>query len=133
MADSTSAKREKFVQNLIAGMSQRQAYLDAFPNARKWKDNTVDSRACELAKDSKILERLQTLQNQAVSKAIITREERMKILTEIATDTVQLPKSRMQAIDILNKMDGEYVKRIEATVTSPVSEIASKVQDILDE
>lgn len=133
MADSTSAKREKFVQNLIAGMSQRQAYLDAFPNARKWKDNTVDSRACELAKDSKILERLQTLQNQAVSKAILTREERMKILTEIAIDDVQLPKARMQAIDILNKMDGEYVKRIEATVTSPVSEIASKVQDILDE
>ena len=57
----------------------------------------------------------------------------MKILTEIATDKAQLPKPRMQAIDILNKMDGEYVKKIEANVNTNISEIASKVGAILDE
>lgn len=133
MAALTNAKQEKFVQNLISGMSQRQAYLDAFPNARKWKPETVDNKAYNLAKTGEILARYQELQNQSSKVAIINREERMRILTEIATDTVQVAKARMQAIDILNKMDGEYVKRIEATVTSTVSEIASKVQDILDE
>ena len=57
----------------------------------------------------------------------------MKILTEIATDKAQLPKPRMQAIDILNKMDGEYVKKIEATVSTSLSDVASKVDDILNE
>lgn len=133
MAALTNARHEKFVQNLIQGMSQRQSYIDAFPNASKWKPETVDSKASNLLKDGKVQTRYNELQNRSVKSAILNRGERMKILTEIAIDDVQLPKARMQAIDILNKMDGEYVKRIEATVTSPVSEIASKVQDILDE
>lgn len=133
MAALENAKHEKFVQSLVEGLSQRKAYLAAFPTAKKWKPETVDVKASQLFSDDKIKLRYQELQSATASDAILSRQGRMKILTEIATDKAQLPKPRMQAIDILNKMDGEYTKRIEAVVTTDVSEVAAKVGAILDE
>lgn len=68
-------KREKFVQNLIAGMSQREAYRGAFPSSVKWKDNTVDSKASELFGNDEILERYRELQQEFADRALYTREE----------------------------------------------------------
>ena len=133
MAAIQDAKKEKFAQLLSEGLSQRQAYLQAYPSSKKWKPETVDNKACLLAHENEILERCEELKNISASDAILSRQGRMKILTEIATDKAQLPKPRMQAIDILNKMDGEYVKKIEAVVTTDVSEVAAKVGAILDE
>ena len=58
-------KQERFCQNLeIKRMSQRKAYLDAFPAAAKWKPSTVDEKACRLAKADKIRARLNELRNE---------------------------------------------------------------------
>lgn len=57
-------KREKFVQNLNAGLSQRQAYREAYPKSRNWKDATVDKRASELFKNREVLGRYQELQKE---------------------------------------------------------------------
>ena len=55
-------KQERFCQNLeIKRMSQRKAYLDAYPAAKKWKDAAVDVKACNLANDDKILVRRKEL------------------------------------------------------------------------
>lgn len=45
-------------------MSQRKAYLDAYPEAKKWKPSTVDEKACRMAKEIKISARLQELRNE---------------------------------------------------------------------
>lgn len=57
-------KRERFVQGLSDGLSQRKAYREAYPSSRKWKDSSVDSRASELFKNSEVLERYRELQKQ---------------------------------------------------------------------
>ena len=44
MSDLTP-KQEMFVQALIAGKSQREAYKEAY-NATNMKDETIDVRAC---------------------------------------------------------------------------------------
>ena len=46
-------KQEKFVQNLVKGMSQREAYKDSY-NAEKMADSTIDSKACLLFKKEKV-------------------------------------------------------------------------------
>ena len=73
-------KREKVVQNVIAGMSQREAYRGAFPSSVKWKDATVDSKASELFGNDEILERYRELQQEFAAKALYTREEAVKDL-----------------------------------------------------
>lgn len=127
-----NAKQEKFVQNLLNGMSQRQAYLDAFPSAKKWKPETVDTRASELANKCEILARLQELKDAAADAAILRRTSKMVILSHMITDPDTTDKTKLSAIDILNKMDGDYVKRIEATLSTPISDTAAKVAAILD-
>lgn len=126
-------KHEAFIQAIMQGKSQRQAYIIAYPNAAKWKPGTIDPKASNLFNEDKVQARYQELQKIALSKAIMSREERMLTLSDIALDPTMPPKSRMQAIDILNKMDGDYTKKIEATITRPVDTVAHEIEAILDE
>lgn len=80
MADNLTPKQEKFVQGLFAGLSQREAYKSAF-NTTNMKDNTIDKRACELAKVGKITGRLQELQNELKERNMVTKD---RILQEYA-------------------------------------------------
>lgn len=78
-------KQERFCQNLeIKRMSQRAAYLDAFPASKKWKSTTVDEAACRLAKQSKVLARIKELradmEREIKQEAKWTREDAFKNL-----------------------------------------------------
>lgn len=112
-----NAKREKFVQCLIVGMSRRKAYLEAFPAARKWKDNTVDSRAYELFHTSEVLGRFSELQERAARGAVLTRQRKREILCTIAESEENEPRDRIRAIDTDNKMEGEYTEKVEVKAT----------------
>ena len=62
-------KQEQYCKNLeIKKMSQRAAYLDAYPKAKEWKMSTVDENACRLANDSKILARRKEIRDEEKDK-----------------------------------------------------------------
>lgn len=113
-----TAKQEKYVQNLIQGMSQRQAYKDAYPNAVKWKDETVDSKASVLLNKGakgKVLARYKELLKKTEDNAIMNAKERRKWLTMQILNNDNSLSDRLKAMDILNKMDGEYNEKIKIT------------------
>lgn len=128
MAELTNERHEKFCRELIKGVSQRKAYRAAFPNAEKWKDNTVDARACELAKDSKILVRVQELQAAATSTAVKTATQRKEWLSKIMDDAGEDMQHRLRACDMLNKMDGAYTDnvKINGTVNNPFENLTTE-------
>lgn len=120
-------KQEKFIQNIVKGMSQREAYKDAY-NA-KYKDEVIDVRACELFNSSKVQVRYKEIMDRLEDKTIMSAKERMKWLTEVvkgiqtnttygengqAYDNEAYISDKMKAIDLLNKMDGQYVQKVEA-------------------
>ena len=113
-----TAKQEKYVQNLIQGMSQRQAYKDAYPNAAKWKDETVDSKASVLLNKGakgKVLARYKELLKKTEDNAIMNAKERRKWLTMQILNNDNSLSDRLKAMDILNRMDGEYNEKIKIT------------------
>lgn len=58
-------KQEQYCKNrAILKMSQRKAYIDAFPSAKEWKLETVDTKACNLEAEDKILARIKELQDE---------------------------------------------------------------------
>lgn len=61
-------KQEKYVQGLIAGMSQREAYRAAY-DAQSMKDETVDVKASLLLKQDKVRERYEELRRASEEKA----------------------------------------------------------------
>ena len=67
-------KQEKYVQGLVAGLSQREAYKNAY-NAKNMKDTTIDARASKLLAEYKVSMRYNELIEEHKSKALFTREE----------------------------------------------------------
>ncbi|MGT2834031.1 terminase small subunit [Streptococcus hyointestinalis] len=68
-------KQELFVQGIIAGLSQRQAYRKAYPSAKSWQDNVVDNRASELLKNGEVLVRYRELLKQFSNMSLWSREQ----------------------------------------------------------
>lgn len=94
-------KREAYVQNLIKGMSQREAYKAAF-NASKMKDSTIDSKASELFANGEVRARYEELQYEVVkassAAAVASATEVLEEITNIA-----LGKKRYPALDMFGK------------------------------
>lgn len=131
-------KQEKFARNIVKGMNPSDAYRNAY-DCDKMTDEAIKVEANRTYNHPNISQRIKELADKVESKDILTAEERMKLLTEIATgimkekDKVVTPKgtvvdvekesnltTRMKALDLLNKMSGEYVQKIEADVNNDV-------------
>ena len=79
-------KQEKFVQALIAGKSQREAYKEAY-NATRMKDATIDSKAYLLFNKDYIRARYNELLEEHKNKALYTREEAVNDLIWIKEES----------------------------------------------
>lgn len=68
-----TTKQENFVQGLVAGLSQRDAYKQAY-KADRMKDSTINVKASELVKDGKITVRYRELLKEYSNMNLWTRE-----------------------------------------------------------
>ena len=124
-----TTKQEKFVRGLVSGLSQRKAYRAAYPSSEKWKDESVDNKACNLLKVAKVKARYEELREKAENAAIMTRAQRMITLSDIAQFSKK-DDSRIKAIDTLNKVDGIYTNKIE--LSKPVDETVKEMTEYLN-
>jgi phage terminase small subunit len=99
--DSLTIKQEKYAQGLFAGLSQREAYKQAY-DAENMKDATIDRNAYELARDNKIATRIEQLTNELKSRNMVTVEWVVNNLKSVA-------ERCMQAEPLYNK-DGDIVE-----------------------
>lgn len=113
MAELKNVRHEKFAQCIANGYSQRNAYRVAFPSSEKWKDETVDSKASVLAKHGKVLERLRELAEESTSEAVMNAQQRKEWLTATIKSDYEKTENKLKAVDILNKMEGSYVEKVE--------------------
>lgn len=110
-------KQELFCQNLeVKRMSQRAAYIGAYPKAKDWKPSTVDENACRLANNSKIIAR----------RKEIAKEEADRIAKEAAW-------TRNDALNELKKLINRANEEMDATETMSgpnVSAIVNAVKEL---
>lgn len=79
--DELTELQQRTATNTLAGMTQRAAYYAAGGKANN--DVTADSSACEILSKPQVKAFMDSMKVQAVSDAIMTREEAMKILTQL--------------------------------------------------
>lgn len=113
-------KQEKFVQGIIEGMSQADAYRSAY-NVKKMTDKSIHESASRLMNDVKVAARLQELRDQLTKSTIMTAQQRLEWLTELIKSKEESTTDKLRAADIMNKMQGEYVQKIEADVKNDVT------------
>ena len=128
MSELSNARKEKFAQCMAMGLSQRKAYREAYESSRDWKDNTVDSRASELYRLPEIRDRVQELKAQAASEAVMTIIERKEWLTNLIVNSSDSTKNKLHAVDLLNKMDGAYIEKVEMSgeVNNPFAGLSTE-------
>lgn len=114
-----TAQQEKFAQAIaLEDMNQADAYRSAY-NTSRMSDEVIWVKASELANSGKVAVRIAELRQQAMTPKVMSAQKRREKLTELAND--EDPNVAMKAIDLLNKMDGEYVQKVEAAVTNAVN------------
>lgn len=131
MKDLTE-RQKAFARGVFEGLSQREAYKRAY-NCSTKKDKTVDELASRLARNAKVKEYLEEMNNEVEKFAILSKKERMEWLSRVVTTPinavdgesdlcqefvesegpngcttkVKMP-SKIDAIRELNRMDGAY-------------------------
>jgi phage terminase small subunit len=109
-------------------MSQADAYRSAY-NTSRMTDKTIHESASKLMADHKISTRVAELREKMSSKSIMTAQQRMEWLTELIGNANVGTTDRLRAIDIMNKMQGEYVQKVEANVQQEVTINVELVDD----
>lgn len=110
-----TAKQEQFVQNIIQGMSQADAYRSAY-SCKNMSDNSIYVNASKLVADTKVALRLKELRDKLAKPSIMSAQERLEWLTKLIQSEEESTSDKLKAADIMNKMQGEYVQKVEAEV-----------------
>lgn len=142
MLNLTNSQRkfcEEYVNN---GLNGTQAYLKAYKTCKK--EETARVNASRLLTNANIQEYVNELQENLKSKAIMSIEERMEWLTNMINGTYKKKSydgngneyeneaydgDKLKAMDILNKMGGVYVTKIQGDVKVNYEDALKKVSD----
>ena len=127
-------KQEKFVQGLFKGLSQRQAYKEAFDTS-KMQDNTIDNEAYLLAKKHDITMRLQELTEQQAQKSQWTVERlinEFQELKKLSDREGQLHVSA-KSLENVGKLLGMYKDKLEHSGSVGITIVDNVEDDIEDD
>lgn len=125
-------RHEAYVQALITGMSQRQAYITAYPHAAKWKEDSVDNKAYNVLKRGEVWARYNELQHELANAAVMTAEYKRNLLKSFADNEDNSITDRLKAIDIDNKMSGEYISKVAVSADESVLKAAREMLGGID-
>ena len=135
--DKLTPKQELFVQGIITGLSQRQAYRQAFLASKKWKDSAVDSAASRLLQNSKVLARYRELLKQFSNMSLWAREQafneyewlKNKARASIEIEGVRQANSNafLAALDGMNNMAFHDLELEDKKLLLEIEKLASQV------
>ena len=110
--DSLTKPQEIFIQELLKGNTQRQAYLKAYPSRKNWKENSLDAAASTLFKNNKVRKRYDELLNkmreEETKKTMWTREQSIETLRYVIDvnkkDLERINKAFEEELEALQKL-----------------------------
>ena len=112
-------KQEKFIQGILQGMTQAQAYRSAY-ETENMSDASVYSEASRLVRKAAVRQRLEQLQEELEGEGIASARERLELLTQIIRGERSV-SDKLKAVDLMNKMTGGYLQKPEPEVDRDVT------------
>ena len=113
-------KQEKYVQGLVAGLSQRQAYIEAGYSTDNKTNSYIDKEASLLFKNRKVFERYKILMDEHKEKALWTREQAVN----------ELKWLYKQAIKSIEEQDKGYVRQGTSSALLGAIQELNKLEDL---
>lgn len=135
--DKLTPKQELFVQGIISGLSQRQAYRKAY-KAEKMSDEAVDVKASRIFKEAKIRLRYRELLKQFSNMSLWSREQafneyewlKNKARASIERDGVRQANSNafLSALDGMNNMTWKDLKLTDDKIRQEIELLKIKIE-----
>lgn len=88
-------KQEKFIDGILQGKTQYEAYIEAYPTSKKWTRNAVDVNAHTLLNDTKIQLRLKEMGWKEQKKVEWTRKRALATINRV----IELNNEDMERIN----------------------------------
>ena len=111
MTKRLTAKQEAFARLVaLENLSLTDAYSQVYESTKS-SPATINKEAYNLgSKNPKIAARIQELREKVFEQPLIaTKSERMQLLTKVMRDDAQRSRDRLHSIEILSKIDGDFV------------------------
>ena len=129
--DGLTAKQAKFAANLAEGMSQAEAYRNAY-DAVNMAPETIHSHASRMAARDKVrarvdalmMERMRVLETRGVSD----RAKVVGLLRQFAEDDARPDHVRLRAVELWGKTCGAFVEVIEDRRERPAAMVAIELE-----
>ena len=116
-----NARQKTFCEFYVASGNATESAIKA-----GYSNNYANAQTYKLLEKVGIKEYIKELQEKAKTSRIMTAIERREFLTELIKNRNEKAADRLKALDILNKMDGEYMEKIQMTgeiKTNPFKEL----------
>lgn len=114
-------RHETYCRERVAGKTQRQAMLAAWPDRSRWKPETVDNKACKLEAKDEVKARIARLKRIAAQGATTTRAEVLAGMSE----TFQAGIERVRG--------AEEGRPLDYTAVNAVTQLGKTLLDALPE
>lgn len=120
-----TAKQEQFAKAIaLDGMSYSDAYRSAY-DTKRMSDKTINEKASLLKDEDKIRARIKELRDEIDTPKIMSAQKRKEWLTQVINDPNMDVNAKLKASDQLNRMEGEYVTKVEGNLN------VAKLEDLL--
>lgn len=111
-----NARQKRFAEFYAASGNTVQSAIGA-----GYSTKYANKLAYKLLENIGVAEYIRELTEKAQDERIMTAKERQAMLSDIARGTAAT-QDRLRAVDILNKMTGEYVTKIEGSISADVND-----------
>lgn len=129
--DGLTPKQAKFAANLAEGMSQAEAYRNAY-DAENMAPETIHAHASRLAKRDKVAARVNALVEERMrlleTRGVSDREKVVTLLRKFAEDEARPDHVRLRAVELWGKACGAFVEVIEDRRERPASSVALELE-----
>ena len=119
-----NARQKSFCEFYVASGNATESAIKA-----GYKEKTSRVTASKMLTKANIKKYIKELQEKTKTSRIMTAIERREFLTEVIKNGNEKVQDRLKALDILNKMDGEYIEKMQLSGqvnTNPLSGLTTE-------
>lgn len=113
MTKELTPQQERFARNVVSGMTQADAYRDAYPRSKKWKQDTVHNEASALMRKPQVSTRVQAGLKVAAEKAEITKADVLKEAARLARFDIRRLYKEDGSLKAIHELDDETAAAIQ--------------------
>lgn len=130
-----TSQRARYAQLVASGLTQADAYRQAYPRSQKWTNASVAKKASELMADERVSGRVAELQKEVAKGAVATARDLAEGLTQIFLEAKEKDGNRriaIQAAEVLSKLLGyNAAVKTEARVETVANMSDERMEEIL--